>query len=371
MTTTTLENPQAATRGFIDQLIQERPEQAAAENGAMEVSPEQTATQQPAPESPESDKPRSSKDWDSFKAKSKERETALQSELEQVKKDLATARQAAPATGTSPEVEELKRQRDDLETRLKTAAVQFHPKFQEYYGGRFAKQYDAARDVVGGALSDRLVTILKEPDSQWRQQQIENFAASENLTPLQNAQLGNILIELSKINRDRESDLKKAEQTWTQLVEKEKQTASQRMETQKKQYESAFFGVLDKLRSPDAEVSHYRPREGDEAWNSAVQKRVDDAVALFTGKGTLEGGIKTVLLGLAAPDLISEHKNALAEIKKLQMQIQELTTATPKVQSAGSSSTATEGQPIPVIHRPGSSPSEATQSWVRSLQNTP
>jgi len=314
-----------------------------------------------APAKPDADDetkwPRTAQQWKEFKKaraeevqKRDEEIKALKAERDEIKKKITEA----PAA--SPELEALKKDRDELSERLRILDVERHPKFAAYFQNKTQAQIDLAKRIVGTEYADTAAKLLTLPEGQFKDQQIEEMLV--NLTPLQQSRFGSVLNALADIESERQGEIKRSRDNFEKMTAE--QTAAR--EGQVKALEKAFNEAAVKAQESNPV---FKKRDGDHAWNTEVEKRLETARNLFFGKGmTPERVIQAALDASALPAILTGYEAMYNENERLKSQIAELSKASPAIQSRERQG---DGSPQPVPIKQGMRPDEITKAWVRSV----
>lgn len=316
------------------------------------------------PEPPPADDekwPRTKNDWDTFKAnRKKEREAleakakAIEAERDQWKAKAETA-PAVPA-----DYETIKKERDELSNTVKAIAVENHPRFKQYYGGKIGAQIELAKRIVGPDKATDIANILNMPDNEYKEQKFAELTA--DLTTMKQTQLGGVLNTITSLQAERDAEISKAKESY-EALQKDSQSKAQ---AQRQAVEKAFNDALAAASKDDANGNPaFILQEGKDDWNREVEARKEQARKLLFGQSTPETIIKTALTAVAYPAVV---KMALAQserIKALEEQIASMTKATPSPKpEAKPETTAPPPAPAP---RVGMRPQEVTGEWMKTL----
>src|SRR6185436_15635433 len=304
--------------------------------------------------------------WDAYKAKHREKEITLTKERDTTKNELAKIKEEIELlrkSGPSPELDALRKERDDLSDRLRVVAVEQHPKFKQYFETKTNEQLELAKEIVGNGKSDAIVSLLKQPDSQWRRQRIEELTVE--MSPLQQSQIAGVMLSLSSINRERQGALAGAKETYEKMVADQKTAAEKQASEVKSNLEKLLNESLAKVQDAKTGLAAFQTREGDDEWNRGVETRIASAKNMLTGTVQPAAAMEVMLMGIAAPAVLNQLKDALEENGKLQAQIKELSSATPRLETGTPSGTETGSQPVQV--KAGSNPHEAIKGWMQGL----
>jgi hypothetical protein len=311
-------------------------------------------------ELPEDKWPRTAQEWKKFKQARRidieEREgkiKTLETELTEVRKKITDS------TAASPELDTLRKERDELSDRLRILDVERHPKFKSYFETKVKSQVELAKRIVGTEQGESAAKLLTLPDSDYKTQQIEELML--NLTPLQQSRFGGVLNALSEIESERESEIAKGRENYDKMTSEQQSAQQQKVAAVEKQFNDIA------LRAQDLKDGHaiYQKREGNHEWNSAVEKRLETARNLFFGKNVKVEQVAAAALAAAAmPAILTGYQELQKEAESLKAQIAELCKSSPALGAGTSPSTATS--PRHEI-RKGTRPDEAISGWVKSL----
>lgn len=370
----------AFTSGFAD-LMKDTPAQPTPDADSPPAEPSPTpepspaaakVDPQPAPAAepakpvvdPEEKWPRTAAEWKKFKEARKERETALTTELNETKSKIKDYEEKLSKTNNAVDpaiVESLKKERDELSERLRLTAVERHPDFQKHFDQKISAQYELAKRIVGPDKADTMVRLLKSEDGPWKDQEIE--ALVSDLNGIKQGQVAGVLNALSEINAHKSAVLADAKGHYEKLVTEQKAKA----DSQKQLFANALNAALSKASDPKTGNPLYQKRDGDTAWNSAVEKRIESAKGMFSGNMTPDQLIQAALDATAFPAILEQGKAVFAENEKLRAQIAELTKATPGIQGKGPEG-ADDGTPQPVQVKVGMNPMEAGGEFFKKLR---
>lgn len=302
--------------------------------------------------------PRTAQEWKKFIAardkgyqERDEKHASAVKELESVRKEIEQVKKAGP----SPELDSLKKERDELSERLRIADVTSHPKFKAYFENKTNAQIELAKRVVGTLNADRIVELLKAPDSTLRDRQIEELSAE--LSPLVQSRLGAIINQLADIDNEKQSEISKARESYDS-IQAEKTNAAKQSQAQ---YEQDFEALVKEAQKGPL----FQTKEGDEAWNAGVKSRLDTARTLLFGNPGSDVVMKAAMAAVSLPAVIQGYQNLQSENEKLQAQIKELSSAQPKVQNQEAPKTgSTLTAPKVAI---GNDPMQAAKDFMKYL----
>ena len=285
-------------------------------------SSKKTAEPAAAPATDDADIPetiKSTKAADAFR-KIKEEKAQLAKQLEELK----------AGKSTNPDFESqlktLQEERDALSERVRLLDIERHPDFIKKYEGKINGVFDSVKSLVG-TDGERLVSLLKSPDSDYRNSQIDDIV--DGLSPSKKAKLGALIVKYDEINGERASELSEAKADYDAVISKYQQDNE---EGTKAALESATK-TWQKVSSDARSLEIFEPRENDEEWNSELNQRLSLAQQIFNGENSEEDLAKAALWAAAAPKY-RELLYAQVEVnKRLQAELSKYRGSEPGVTS--------------------------------------
>lgn len=289
---------------------------------------------------------KSTKAADAFR-KIKEEKAQLAKQLEELK----------AGKSTNPDFESqlktLQEERDALSERVRLLDIERHPEFIKKYEGKINGVFDSVKSLVG-TDGERLVSLLKSPDSDYRNSQIDDIV--EGLSPSKKAKLGALIVKYDEINGERASELSEAKADYDAVISKYQQDNE---EGTKAALESATK-TWQKVSSDARSLEIFEPRENDEEWNSELNQRLSLAQQIFNGENSEEDLAKAALWAAAAPKY-RELLYAQVEVnKRLQAELSKYRGSEP-----GVSSRATTGG-----SRPANTNAAKSEDFVASVMKS-
>jgi hypothetical protein len=289
---------------------------------------------------------KSTKAADAFR-KIKEEKAQLAKQLDELK----------AGKSTNPDFESqlkaLQEERDALSERVRLLDIERHPDFIKKYEGKINGVFDSVKNLVG-TDGERLVSLLKSPDSDYRNSQIDDIV--EGLSPSKKAKLGALIVKYDEINGERASELSEAKADYDAVISKYQQDNE---EGTKAALESATK-TWQKVSSDARSLEIFEPRENDEEWNSELNQRLSLAQQIFNGENSEEDLAKAALWAAAAPKY-RELLYAQVEVnKRLQAELSKYRGSEP-----GVSSRATTGG-----SRPSNTNAAKSEDFVASVMKS-
>jgi hypothetical protein len=312
-------------------------------------SSKKTAEPAAAPAADDADIPetiKSTKAADAFR-KIKEEKAQLAKQLDELK----------AGKSTNPDFESqlkaLQEERDALSERVRLLDIERHPDFIKKYEGKISGVFDSVKSLVG-TDGERLVSLLKSPESDYRNSQIDDIV--EGLSPSKKAKLGALIVKYDEINGERASELSEAKADYDAVISKYQQDNE---DGTKAALESATK-TWQKVSSDARSLEIFEPRENDEEWNSELNQRLSLAQQIFNGENSEEDLAKAALWAAAAPKY-RELLYAQVEVnKRLQAELSKYRGSEP-----GVSSRATTGG-----SRPANTNAAKSEDFVASVMKS-
>jgi hypothetical protein len=267
--------------------------------------------------------------------------TKLEEQLRTLQTELESQKKLVPAQ--SDELDQIKRERDELSKIVQLQAVERHPRFKAYFENKISEATAAAKAAAGPQFAERVVEIVKMTDGTAKDEAVE--ALLSELPPYRATQVGTALYEFQKIHQERQGEIAKASENFTKL---EQQTALQQKEQQQK-VEATRNGFLEAARKAAAGLDGFKTIEGNPEHNAKVNGRlqfIDDFMHLRLNEKVVP--MIPVLFGQALHLMDSILPARDARIAALEKQIADLSKATPGANSGdagGAKGGGAEGGP--------------------------
>jgi hypothetical protein len=289
---------------------------------------------------------KSTKAADAFR-KIKEEKAQLAKQIEELKAG------KIPNANSEAQLKTLQEERDALSERVRLLDIERHPDFIKKYEGKITGVFDSVKNLVG-TDGERLVSLLKSPDSDYRNSQIDDIV--EGLSPSKKAKLGALIVKYDEINGERSSELNEAKADYDAVISKYKQDNE---EGTKAALESANK-TWQKVSTDARSLEIFEPRENDEEWNTELNGRLSLAQQIFNGENSEEDLAKAALWAAAAPKY-RELLYAQVEVnKRLQAELTKYRGSEP-----GVTSKATSGG-----YRPANANAAKSEDFVASVMKS-
>lgn len=262
---------------------------------------------------------KSTKAADAFR-KIKEEKAQLAKQLEELKAGKSTN------PNFEAQLKALQEERDALSERVRLLDVERHPEFVKKYEGKINGVFDSVKNLVGSD-GERLVGLLKSPESDYRNSQIDDIV--EGLSPAKKAKLGALIVKYEEINGERAAEISEAKQDYDAIISRYQQENEEGTKAALEQASKTWAKVSENARA----LEIFEPRENDEEWNSELNQRLSLAQQIFNGENSEEDLAKAALWAAAAPKY-RELLYAQVEVnKRLQAELSKYRGSEPGVTS--------------------------------------
>lgn len=289
---------------------------------------------------------KSTKAADAFR-KIKEEKAQLAKQLEELK----AGKTSNP--NFEAQLKTLQEERDALSERVRLLDVERHPEFVKKYEGKINGVFESVKSLVGSD-GERLVGLLKSPESDYRNSQIDDIV--EGLSPSKKAKLGALIVKYDEINGERSAEISEAKSDYDAIISKYQQDNEEGTKAALESASKTWAKVSENARA----LEIFEPRDGDEEWNGELNERLNLAQQIFNGENSEEDLAKAALWAAAAPKY-RELLYAQVEVnKRLQAELSKYRGSEP-----GVSSKATGGG-----SRPASTNSAKSEDFVASVMKS-
>lgn len=262
---------------------------------------------------------KSTKAADAFR-KIKEEKAQLAKQLDELKAGKASN------PDYQAQLKTLQEERDALSERVRLLDVERHPEFVKKYEGRINGVFDSVKNLVG-TDGERLVGLLKSPESDYRNSQIDDIV--DGLSPAKKAKLGALIVRYEEINSEKAAEISEAKSDYDAVISKYQQDNDEGTKAALEQATKTWSKVSENARA----LEIFEPRENDEEWNTELTERMNLARQIFNGENSEEDLAKAALWAAAAPKY-RELLYAQVEVnKRLQAELAKYRGSEPGVSS--------------------------------------
>ena len=262
---------------------------------------------------------KSTKAADAFR-KIKEEKAQLAKQLDELK----AGKTANP--NFESQLKTLQEERDALSERVRLLDIERHPEFVKKYEGKINGVFDSVKGLVG-TDGERLVGLLKSPESDYRNSQIDDIV--EGLSPSKKAKLGALIVRYDEINGEKAAEMSEAKSDYDAIISKYQQDNEQGTKAALESASKTWAKVSENARA----LEIFEPREGDEEWNGELNQRLSLAQQIFNGENSEEDLAKAALWAAAAPKYRELLYSQVEVNKRLQAELAKYRGSEPGVSS--------------------------------------
>ena len=253
---------------------------------------------------------KSTKAADAFR-KIKEEKAQLSKQLEEFKAGKSLS------SNSEAQLKTLQEERDALSERVRLLDIERHPEFVKKYEGKITGVFESMKTLVG-TDGDRLVGLLKSPENDYRNSQIDDIV--ENLSSAKRAKLGALIVKYDEINGEKSAEMSEAKADYDSIISKYQQDNETNTRAALESANKTWTKVSENARA----LEIFEPRENDEEWNTELNGRLSLAQQIFNGENSEEDLAKAALWAAAAPKYrellysqVEVNKRLKAELAKL------------------------------------------------------
>lgn len=321
--------------------------------------------------------PKNSKEWDKAKttwyeienslkkdlAERDQRLTELQAQLTEASAKAQAGAELAPEIKT--QLEHKDAQIKELSERIQILDVTQHPKFQRYFGDKTEAALAKAKKLVGADNAERIEKILKLPEGEYKNAQLEEFLGGID-SDLGRTRLGVVIEELENINLEREAEIKKAGEHRDKINGEQALLSEQGKKVRQQTFDQTLQGLQDAKKG----FAPFQFRADDKEWNDGVTKRVEAARDLLFGEKVKPEQVAQAAFYAVTLPLVLKSYGADAEKWKqekagFEAKIAELVAAEPKRGDGGGGEAESEN---PLGHiKPGATRTELDRGTIKRV----
>jgi hypothetical protein len=253
---------------------------------------------------------KSTKAADAFR-KIKEEKAQLSKQLDEFKAGKSLS------SNSEAQLKTLQEERDALSERVRLLDIERHPEFVKKYEGKITGVFESMKSLVG-TDGDRLVGLLKSPENDYRNSQIDDIV--ENLSSAKRAKLGALIVKYDEINGEKSAEMSEAKADYDSIISKYQQDNETNTRAALESANKTWTKVSENARA----LEIFEPRENDEEWNTELNGRLSLAQQIFNGENSEEDLAKAALWAAAAPKYrellysqVEINKRLKAELAKL------------------------------------------------------
>lgn len=267
---------------------------------------------------------KSTKAADAFR-KIKEEKAQLSKQLDEFKAGKSLS------SNSEAQLKTLQEERDVLSERVRLLDIERHPEFVKKYEGKITGVFDSMKTLVG-TDGDRLVGLLKSPENDYRNSQIDDIV--ENLSSAKRAKLGALIVKYDEINGEKSAEMSEAKADYDAVISKYQQENEQGTRAALESANKTWTKVSENARA----LEIFEPRENDEEWNTELNGRLSLAQQIFNGENSEEDLAKAALWAAAAPKYRELLYSQVEINKRLKAELAKLRGSEPGVSSKATNS---------------------------------
>lgn len=249
----------------------------------------------------------------------KKQANELRQQLEQLQRNGHQQNGNAAAQPDPKVVEQLKllsSERDNLLARLEAVAVEKSPRFEAAFKPRIEAAIAQAKAAVGPERASRIESLLNQPESAFRDEQIESMLA-EMGTSLRAGKLQTAVADLDRINAERAAMASRGSELFKQWQNEESAAAQRQRQEREQQAIHAF----------DSEL---------QGWKDYVKgEDVELARDVYIGKADLTAAARASLWAVAGPKIARQSMEKDKRISELEGELAKFRSAQPGRDTAG------------------------------------
>lgn len=291
-------------------------------------SVENSSQGQPESTIPDPAEPKTSKDWKAIKSERdhwKTRAEQLELSLEEFKKK--SPQEQLESAGTPEQVDQIKKERDELRNQLQQVAYERDPQIQQQYTQRAQQIFEQAKKAVGQEHAQKIEQALQAPPEQ-RDQVIDEI--SENLTNWRSHQLANAVSQLDHLATEWQQNVQQSQQNWQQLTEQQKQEQQRELERKKQTFQT----TLQKWTDPDEGMPFFQ-KSGDPEQDKEVDQALSIAEKVYFDQLSEDEKARASGWAALAPSLLKQVTSKDERIAELEKELQQYRDSQPGMGDGG------------------------------------
>lgn len=246
----------------------------------------------------------------------------LKSEKEKLASEVAELKAKLASPESQAQLEALQKERDELSKLLEQSDIERHPRFQQHYDGSLKRIAETAKQVVAGENGEKIADMLRT--GAFRSNDAAFRELISTLDSVEQAQIGALMLQSRTLHIERADELARAGERKKQLQAQEEAAKV----SESKRVMAQFESNIREIASADPLFSK---RDGDDAWNAAVEKRVTTARDLMTSDLDAKSVANVAIWATVGPEYKDMLETQMAINAKMKQQIEALSAASPRV----------------------------------------
>ena len=248
----------------------------------------------------------------------------LRSEYERVKKELDELRVKQTPAFDPSEIEAIKKEKERLEGIVAKVKYQETKEYQEKYVKPLESTIKKATNIAGQEHHSKIALLFDMPESDARREAIERII--ENSSLARQAEVLRLASEASSIVEARTEAIGDPKSRLAEL-ERQEQLRQQAEQKQLQQFKRNLFDETAKEAANAFEL--FRAKQGDEAHNKAVERRLKEAESFMLGNPDPDQIAEMTFYAVAGKEAIPMLHRAQKEIQKLTKELEDMRSKRP------------------------------------------
>lgn len=238
-----------------------------------------------------------------------------------------TKLKAAP-TGNKEEIESLQKKIDELDAIVQKNALIEHPKFKEHYDGAIDKEIERVK-AFSGDHADEIAGLLRLPESKQRNERLAEIIAELDQIPA--AKLVAAVDRVDRLVSEKSTELNNWKENKLRMANLEQQSFQERTQAGVQALGRAVEATLLKVSDAANGLELFRQVDGNPAWNSTVQQRIESARRMAASDVSPEMIAELSVAAVVAPEYRKLYLSQREFNQKLKEEITRLTGAEPDI----------------------------------------
>lgn len=238
-----------------------------------------------------------------------------------------TKLKAAP-TGNKEEIESLQKKIDELDAIVQKNALIEHPKFKEHYDGAIDKEIERVK-AFSGDHADEIAGLLRLPESKQRNERLAEIIAELDQIPA--AKLVAAVDRVDRLVSEKATELNNWKENKLRMANLEQQSFQERTQAGVAALGRAVEATLLKVSDAANGLELFRQVDGNPAWNSTVQQRIESARRMAASDVSPEMIAELSVAAVVAPEYRKLYLSQREFNQKLKEEITRLTGAEPDI----------------------------------------
>lgn len=226
-------------------------------------------------------------------------------------------KQTKPNPELTDKLNQLEQERNELTKKLKVYEVSTGAELQRFVKTKFEAIGQKLKRLVPDRANELLNILRKEPGQAQKEAirevmgELDEFDAEE---------LKQIYAEARNVHAEKEKAIQEAETNSELILQQRENEVKEAKVTTMRELDA----ILGAMSDPEKGIVVFQKREGDEAWNSMIERQMADARMLASGDASQQDILTAFALAAAAPTYHRLVAQQGETIQKLRAQIEQL-----------------------------------------------